>query len=324
MRMKTEKRPAPIGYANAGGLRNLPRNLAVDLRRNAGLYLIMLPILLWFLVFCYAPMFGLGMAFERFTPGKGFFASPWVGLQNFRNFFESIYFLRLIRNTLVLGLLDLAIGFPAPILLALMLNELRSKAFKRTVQTISYLPYFISTVILCGLIVLFVQSGGAISNLLVGFTGGKSVNLLGNGDSFRLVFVLSGVWQFVGYGSIIFMAALSAIDHEQYEAAVIDGAGRWKQLLHVTLPGIMPTVIVLLILKMSSLLSVASDKILLLYSPAIYEKADVIGTYVYRVGIINMDYGYSAAVGLFNSVVATILLLSSNAISRRFSESSLF
>lgn len=313
-----------LKYREKGGVRNLPHNLKVDFLRNKGCYLLIIPILIWFLIFHYAPMGGLVMAFQKYSPGKGILHSTWVGFKNFEKFFSSIYFWRLIKNTAVLGLMDLAISFPAPIIFALLLNEVRLKKYKKFVQTCSYLPYFVSTVIMCGLVVDFVQGGGVISNMLARYTGGVSQNLLGDGDNFRIIFVLTTVWQNLGYGSIIYIAALSNADQELYDAAVVDGAGRWKQTRYITLPAISPTIIVMLILKMSTLLNVAADKVLLLYSPGIYDKADVISTYVYRTGILEYNYSFSTAVGLFNSVIATVLLLGANAISRRVSESSLF
>jgi putative aldouronate transport system permease protein len=229
-----------------------------------------------------------------------------------------------MRNTTAIGLLDLVLGFPAPIIFALLLNEVKNKYFKKTVQTISYMPYFISMVVIAGLIKDFTQSGGVISDIIASLTNSSAVNLLGESKYFWWIYVLSGIWQGFGYGSIIYMASLSSIDQQLYEAAVMDGANRWKQTLHITLPGLAPTITILLIMRMGSLFAVGSDKILLLYSPAIYETADVINTYVYRVGLVEMNYGFSTAVGLFNSVVGTTFLLITNAICRKYSETSLF
>lgn len=313
-----------IGYIENGGIKAVPHNLAVDFRRNRAIYFMCIPIIVWYLIFCYRPMFGIVMAFQRFAPAKGIWHSPWIGFDNFTNFFTGPYFWRLLRNTAVLGVLDLLVNFPAPILFALLLNEVKAAKFKKVVQTISYMPYFISMVVICGLIVDFTKSGGVISNLVASITGTESQNLLGNPNYFRPIFIISGTWQGVGYGSIIYLAALSGVDQELYEAAVVDGAGRWKQTIHITIPSILPTVIIMLIMRMGSVLQVSSDKVLLLYSPATYEKADVISTYVYRVGLQNYDYGYSTAVGLFNSIIGTALLLTTNAISKKYSETSLF
>jgi putative aldouronate transport system permease protein len=269
-------------------------------------------------------MSGILMAFQDYSPIKGIFGSKWVGLRNFTDFFSSIYFGRTLGNTLALSLLDLFFGFPMPILFALLLNEVHHRVFKRTVQTLSYLPYFISMVVICGLIIDFTRSGGIISNLLASMSGGASQNLLGDPKYFRTIYIVSGIWQGVGYGSIIYLSALSSVDAELYEAARIDGANRWRQTLAITLPGIAPTIIMLLILKMGSMLAVGTDKILLLYSPATYSTSDVIGTYVYRKGLLDQSYGYSTAVGLFNSIVNTVFLLVTNWLSRKFTESSLF
>ncbi len=325
--MKKEKSAEKVRilkYTRRGGIRNLPHNLKVDFLKNKGCYLLILPILIWFVVFHYLPMGGLVMAFENYRPGKGIFGSDWVGFANFQRFFSSIYFWRLIKNTVILGLMDLAISFPSSIIFALLLNEIRRKKFKKTVQTVSYMPYFVSTVIMCGLVVDFVQGGGVISKMIAGLTGGVSQNLLADGNNFRIIFALTTVWQNLGYGSIVYIAALTSVDQELYDAAVVDGAGRWKQTLHITLPSISPTIIVMFILRMSTLLNVSSDKVLLLYSPGIYDKADVISTYVYRTGILEYNYSFSTAVGLFNSVIATALLLISNAVCRKVTDSSLF
>lgn len=282
------------------------------------------PIIIWFIIFCYIPMGGIAMAFEQYSPVKGLLGSKWIGMDNFMAFFQGPYFGRLMRNTVTLGVLDLVIGFPAPIIFALLLNEIGKKSFKKTVQTISYMPYFISSVVLCGLVTDFCSSGGVLSNLVAVLTNSEGRNLLGVSGYFRPIFILSNLWQGFGYGSIIYLASLSSVDQELYEAAVMDGANRMKQTLHITLPGIAPTIIILLILRISTLLQVSSDKILLLYNPSIYNTADVINTYVYREGLQNYNYGLSASVGLFNSLIATALLLITNRISAKYSETSLF
>lgn len=312
------------GYIVHGGFRGVVHNLRLDMKRNKLIYIMLVPIVVWFIIFAYVPMFGLVMAFERYSPAKGILGSTWVGFQNFIDFFTGPFFFRLIKNTVILGVLDLVINFTAPVVFALLLNEITRKRFKKLVQTISYMPYFISAVVVCGLIISFTQSGGVISNLVSFLYGGESVNLLSKSEAFRPIFILSNMWQGLGYGSIIYLAALSGIDQELYEAAVVDGAGRWKQTLHITIPGIMPTIIIMLIMRMGMVFAVGGDKILLLYSPAIYDTADVINTYVYRIGIQQYDYGLSTAVGLFNSLVGTALLLITNAISRKVSETSLF
>ncbi|MDR2749974.1 MAG: ABC transporter permease subunit [Clostridiales bacterium] len=294
-----------------------------DFRVNKGIYLILAPVLLYFIIFNYLPMFGIVIAFQDFVPRKGVFGSDWVGLSNFLDFFKSVYFGRLLRNTFLMSFYDLLWGFPMPIILALLLNEIKNGLFKRSVQTLSYMPYFISTVVIAKMISDFTQSNGAITDLLV-FFGGNRVNMLGESNFFRSIFVGSNIWQGIGFGSIIYLAALSGVDQELYEAAVLDGANRWKQTVHITMPGIAPTIIIMLILRIGTLLYVGFDKIILLYGPSTYETADVISSFVFRKGLIEANYGYSAAVGLFNSVVNLALLITANKISRRYSETSLF
>ncbi|GBF74103.1 sugar ABC transporter permease [Paenibacillus sp. 598K] len=295
------------------------RALVMNYKRHTMIYWMTLPVVLYFIVFHYVPMAGVMMAFQDYSPKTGIFGSEWVGLQNFIDFFQSPNFVRVLRNTLALSLLDLLFGFPAPIILALLLNEIRSRLFKRAVQTISYLPYFLSTAIIAGLIHDFTSSSGPITTLL-----GRSDNLLSLPEMFRTIFVSTNIWQFMGYSSIIYLAALSRVDSEQYEAAKIDGAGYWKQCIHVTIPGISSTIIIMLILNLGQMLNVNFEKVLLLYNSAVYETADVISTFIYRQGILSHNYGYSTAVGLFNSVIGLILIVSANYVSKKYSETRLF
>jgi ABC-type polysaccharide transport system, permease component len=299
------------------------RQLIANYKRHKMIYWLTLPVVVYFLIFSYLPMAGLIMAFQDFKPSKGFFGSEWVGFQHFVDFFTSPNFWRVTRNTIVLSLMELAFGFPAPILFALMLNEVKNRLFKRTVQTISYLPYFLSTAIIAGLIRDFMSSTGPISTTLAPIMG-KAVNLLSVPEYFRAIFISTNIWQFMGYISIIYLAALTRVDPELYDAARMDGAGYWKQCWHVTLPGISSTIIIMFILNMGQLLSVNFEKILLLYNSAIYETADVISTYIYRQGILSQNYGYSTAVGLFNSVIAMLLILGANYVSKKYSETHLF
>ena len=312
------------GYWQDGGIRAVPHNLLLDIRRNKVIYICLACILAFFIIFNYIPMTGLLMAFEDFSPVKGFFGSKWVGLENFITFFKGPFIGRLLRNTIVIGVLDLVVNFPAPIIFALILNEITRKKFKKVVQTLSYMPYFVSAVVVCGLVINFTEAGGVISTMVASLTGGTPQNLLTESNSFWLVYVLQNMWQGLGYGSIIYLAALSSVDQELYEAAYCDGAGRWKQTLHVTLPGILPTIILMLIMRMGSVFSVGADKILLLYSPANYEFADVINTYIYRMGLQQYDYGLSTAVGLFNSIIGTIMLVGTNKICKKVTGSSMF
>lgn len=292
-------------------------------KRNKVKYLMILPIVIYFIIFSYKPMYGIIIAFKDYKPHLGIAASEWVGLDNFKRFFADPNAFRVIKNTFIISLTTLIFGFPAPIILALLINEIKSKVFKRIVQTITYMPYFISLVVMCSLIKVFTQSDGLINDFLVQF-GFQRTNLLANKNFFIPIYVISGIWQSIGWNSIIYLAALSGIDQEQYEAAKIDGAGRLAQIWHVTLPGIRSTIIILLVLRIGGLLSVGFEKILLLYSPSTYQVADVISTYVYRMGILNADFSYSTAIGLFNTLVNVTLLLIANRIAKKTANSGLF
>ncbi len=294
-----------------------------DIRRNWMIYLLALPVIAYYLIFHYGPMYGLQIAFKDFSPARGIWGSPWVGFKHFMSFFDGIYFWRLIRNTLLINIYELLFAFPAAIILALLLNEIRGMMFKRWVQTISYLPHFISIVVVAGMMFDFLSRDGLISQLL-GFIGITPIDFLKEAGWFRFLFVSSGIWQGIGWGSIIYLASIANIDPTLYEAAKIDGANRWRQTFHITIPGIMPTIVIMLILNMGNMLSVGSDKVLLLYNPLTYETADVISTYVYRKGILEASYSFTAAVGLFNSVISFILIVSANAISKRVSENKLW
>jgi len=297
--------------------------ILLDIKRNKYIYIMLLVVVAWYVIFCYVPMYGAIIAFKDYSIGRGIFNSPWVGFTHFVSFFSDINFMRVVRNTFLINIYDILWGFPAPIIMALLLNEVRNQYFKKTIQTLSYLPYFISMVVVCGIIVDFTSTNGIINQLLSNF-GFEKVNLLSKSEFFRTVYISSGIWQNVGWGSIIYLAALTNISPELYESAVIDGAGRWKQLIHITLPGIASTIIVLLILRMGSIMSVGFEKIILLYNPLTYETADVIASYVYRKGLLNADYSYSTAIGLMNSVINFLFLVVSNWLSRRYTESSLW
>ena len=321
--MMTSKKTIRV-YKIGGGIWAVPHNLLIDIRRNPILYLLLGIILLYFLIFNYAPMVGLVMAFEDYSPAKGIFQSRWVGLHNFEVFFSGPFVGRLIRNTVWIGLLDLVADFPAPIIFALLLNEIHQKAFKKVVQTISYMPYFISAVVACGMVISFTQSGGVISQLFAFAFDGKSVNLLNEKSWYRPIYILQNTWQGLGYGSIIYLAALSGIDQGLYDAAECDGAGYVRKMWHVTLPGITSTIVMMFILRMGVVFSVGADKTLLLYSAANYEVSDIINTYVYRMGMEQQDYGLSTAVGLFNSIIGTIMLVSSNQVLKKLTGSGMF
>lgn len=299
------------------------QSIAAELKKNKYLYILAIPVVAFYLIFLYGPMFGLVIAFKDYNIGQGFLASKWVGLKYFKEYFGSVYFLRTLSNTFIISLMDIVFGFPFPIIFALMLNELKGKWFKKTVQTASYLPHFISVVVICGMITDFFGTDGLITNIISKITG-ENMNYIGDPRYFRSIFVGTNIWQQFGWGSIIYIAALAGVDTELYEAATIDGAGRWKQLWNVTIPGIMPTIMIMLILKVGRVLSVGYEKIILLYSPQTYEVADVISSYTYRSGISGARYSYSTAVGLFQSVVNITILFIGNRLSEKYTETALF
>jgi putative aldouronate transport system permease protein len=299
------------------------RRVWTDLRRNAYVYLMLAPVVAYYLVFHYGPMYGAIIAFKDFSPAQGILGSPWIGLENFQDFFSSVYVVRLLRNTLAINLLDVLFGFPAPIILALLLNELTSTHFKRMVQTITYLPHFMSLVVVVGIMIDFLARDGLINSLLSAF-GIQPTAFMQDANWYWSLYVGSSIWQAVGWGSIIFLASIANVDPTLYEAAVVDGANRWRQMLHVTLPGIMPMVLTLLILRIGMMMSVGYEKTILMYNPSTYDTADVISSYVYRKGVLGMDYGFSAAVGLFNSGINFAFLIVANRLSRRANQTSLW
>lgn len=310
----------------SGGLHNkgiIVNVIIKDIKMNKYKYLMILPVIIYFILFSYKPMYGIIIAFQNYMPFKGITGSEWVGLQHFKTFITDVYFARVLRNTFLISIYSIFWGFPAPIILALLLNEIKSSTFKRTVQTVSYLPHFISLIIICGVIKQFSYMDGALNDI-INFITGQRIPLLQKPDLFRLIYILSDIWQETGWGTIIYFAALAGIEQEQYEAAIIDGAGRFKQMLHVTLPGLAPTIVVLFILRMGGILSVSFEKILLLYTPLTFETADVIATYVYRKGLLEGGWSYSSAVGLFNSVVSIFFLLVTNFLSKKVSKISIF
>ena len=303
--------------------KKLSERIVIELKKNKYLYILSIPIFLYFILFKYLPMFGLTLAFKDYNIMKGVADSEWVGLKYFKEFFSSVYFTRTLLNTFIISLMDIVIGFPIPIIFALLLNELRGKYFKKFVQTASYLPHFISMVVICGMITDFFSTNGLISTL-VSKLGGENMNYIGNPSYFRQIFVGTNIWQQLGWNSIIYIAALAGVDRDLYEAAAVDGAGRWRQLIHITLPGISGTIVIMLIMRLGQVLSVGYEKIILLYTPQTYDVADVISSYTYRAGIINQRYSYSIAVGMFQSVINVIILLTANTISKKVTETSLF
>jgi putative aldouronate transport system permease protein len=299
-------------------------NLIVkNYRTNKWLFWMIAPIVVYLIIFSYIPMGGLLMAFQDYSLFKGILGSKWVGFDNFIAFFNGLYFTRTLTNTLILSGLDLLFSFTAPIVFALMLNEVKRLRYKRIIQTVSYMPHFISIIVVASLILEFTTSTGIIASI-VSSLGGIGRSYISKPQYFRLIYIVSNIWQTIGFGSIIYLAALSGISEEQYEAARIDGAGRIRQLIHVTLPGIASTIIIMLIMRMGQIMNINFEKILLLYSPATYQTGDVIMTYVYRMGILGQKYGYSTAVGLFNSVIGLIMIILANALSKKYTETSMF
>jgi putative aldouronate transport system permease protein len=283
--------------------------------------------MLYFLIFDYIPMFGIIVAFKDISPFEGvsaIFTSEWVGFKHFIRFWNSYYFWNVMRNTLLISGYKLLFGFPASVLLALLLNELRHAVYKRIVQTISYLPHFISTVVVAGLAMMVLSTDGGMVNAIIVQFGGEPIHFLGDPIYFRSVLIISHVWQTIGWGSILYLAAMTGIDPGLYEAAKMDGAGRTRQAWHITLPGIAPVMVLLLILSIGGLLNAGFEKVLLLYSPAVYEVADIIDTYVYREGLSKLDYSFATAVGLFKNVLAMFLILGANYIAKKMNQTGIW
>ena len=278
----------------------------------------------YLVIFHYLPMAGIVLAFQDYKIGRGVLGSDWVGFKWFIQFFESFYFWRLMRNTLLLSFYSIVFGFPVPIIFALMLNEMKVLPLKRVVQTVSYLPHFISLVIIVGMLVTFLSPNNGIVNIVIKSLGGEPVNFLGLQSWFRPLYIGSGIWQHFGFSSIIYLAAIAGISQELYDAAEVDGASRIQRIRFVTIPGMAPTIIILLILNLGRALVVDFEKVLLMYTPATYEVADVIATYVYRRGIIDSKYGFASAVGLFSNVINLIFLVIFNRLARRYTDTSLW
>lgn len=317
--MKKGKVSAPAGVAKTTGWARTRKILW----KNRAVYLMVLPVIIYYILFHYKPMYGIIIAFMDYNPRRGISGSDWVGFKHFVDFFTGPYFWRLLGNTLKLSLSTLVIGFPVPIILALLINELRSKKFSKAVQTITYMPHFVSMVVLCAMIRQFVGANGFITAFmgLFGYDGG---NLLNHGEYWIPIYVISNIWQGAGWGSIVYLAALTSIDSELYDAAKVDGANRWKQTLNVTIPCILPTIIIMLIMRVGQIMGVGYEKTILLYNEGIYDVADIISTYVYRRGLLDRQFSFSTAVGLFNSVVNFILVIAANQISKKTTETSLW
>lgn len=298
--------------------------LKKNFRKNWMLYVMILPVVIYYIIFAYTPMYGVLLAFKNYRIKEGILGSPWVGFSHFTRFFNSYNFVSLIKNTLGISVYSLLVGFPIPIIFALLLNYIKSRPLKKTVQMVSYAPYFISTVVICGMLTIFMNPDTGIFNTILNFFGFESVNFLAKPEWFKSIYVWSGVWQGMGWSSIIYISALSGVDYEMHEAAIVDGATKVQRILHIDLPSIKPTVIMMLILQLGSLMGVGFEKVYLLQNTLNKSAASVISTYVYEVGLVNSDYGYSTAVGLFNAVINVILLVAANQICKKVADESLF
>ncbi|MFB9659678.1 ABC transporter permease [Glycomyces mayteni] len=317
MTLTSTERPAPAPAAPPPPRRRKRRQTWREaFRRDWQLYSLALLPLIFFAIFKYGPMVGNVIAFRRFRPGGSIFGDEWVGFRYIEMFINDPSFWHVFTNTAILGGLTLVVCFPLPIVLALLLNEVRKRHFKKIVQSISYLPHFLSVVIVVGMLMQLLSLQGTV-NQIIGAFGGEGIPFLQRPEWFRTVYVGSEVWQTVGWGTILYLAALTSVDDSLYEAARIDGAGRWRQTWHVTLPGIRPTMITLLILNIGTFLNVGFEKVLLLYNPLTYQTADVISTYLYRVGLVSNNLSYAAAIGLFQALIGLVMVLSANLISRR-------
>lgn len=300
------------------------RRIKKSVKKDFLLYAILIVPVIYFIVFKYIPMYGIVLAFRKYDAGGSMFGTQWVGLKYFKQFMSDPGFWNIFKNTFLLSIYNFVIGFPIPIIFALLLNEINNKVFKKFVQTVSYLPKFFSTVVVVGIIqAVLSPSTGILNQVLVHF-GHKAIFFLNEPSWFRTIYISSDIWQFMGWNAILYIAALANVDPQLYEAAEIDGANRWKQTLHVTIPGIMPTIVITFILAAGYILSVGFEKVLLLYSPNIYDVADVLQTYVYRLGIIGNNYSYTTAIGLFQSAISLVLIWSVNKFSKKFSETSLW
>lgn len=311
-------RPVP------GGRTGFDRRTLKRLLTSWQLYLCLLPAVIYLFLFNYMPMYGLVIAFKNYKPGLGIGGSEWVGLKHFQQFVTSVQFPVLMRNTFLLSVYSLIFGFPMPVLLALMLNEVRNLPFKKVVQNATYIPYFISTVVMVAMIINFTSVDIGVINTFIQWFGGTPVDFMGKSEYFRTLYVVSGIWQSMGWNSIIYFAALAGVDPQLYEAAQIDGASRLQRIWHVSLPGIAPTMIMLFILNCGSLLNVGYEKVYLMQNSLNMDVSEVISTYVYKVGLLGAKFSYTSAIGLFNTLINFALLLAVNFISRRVSDVGLF
>ncbi len=294
------------------------------MRREWQIYVLLAPTIIWFILFLYKPMYGLQIAFKDYSIFRGIAGSPWVGFEHFQTLFESDTFVRALKNTVIISALSMMFGFPMPIILALMFNEVLNQTYKKTAQTLVYLPHFISTVIIAGIVVTAFSPSAGIVNTIIGWFGIEPIYFLTKPEWFRPIFIGSGIWQEAGFSSIVFLAAIAGVNPSLYESAVVDGASRWQMMWKITLPSIMPTIIIMLIIRIGNILEIGFELVILLYQPATYQTADVINTFIYRQGLQGGQYDVAAAAGLFNAVVAFVLVMTANTISRRVSRTSLW
>ncbi|MDL2294261.1 ABC transporter permease subunit [Ruminococcaceae bacterium OttesenSCG-928-D13] len=323
--MKAAQAAAPSGgkkHRTGPGLN--PKRFWSYMKGHYWLYLFLLPAVLYLIIFHYVPLYGVQIAFRDYSPKFGITGSPWVGLEHFKVFINSYFFGETFRNTLLLSLFTLVFSFPVPIILALLLNQMPGKRYRRVVQTVTYAPYFISMVVICGMIRIFLAPSSGLVNNLITMFGGQSINFMGEPGWFRTIYVVSGVWQNTGWNAIIYLAALSGVSPELHEAAVVDGASKLQRIWHIDIPSILPTAMILLILNAGSLMSVGFEKAFLLQTGSNISTSEIISTYVYKAGIESQRYSYAAAVGLFNSVINLVLLLVMNAVSKKTTKSSLW
>ncbi|MEK3884030.1 ABC transporter permease subunit [Paenibacillus sp. PL2-23] len=296
----------------------------VKIKQNYELYLFLMPAVLIYLVFKYYPMYGVQIAFKDFRASKGIWGSEWVGFEHFVRFFEAYNFWPIMQNTILLSVYSLIFSFPIPIIVALMLNQMLAKRYKKFVQTVIYAPHFISTVVLVGMLGVFLSPNSGIVNHIIVFFGGEPILFMADEGWFRPLYVLSGIWQETGFATIIYLAALAGVNPELHEAAIMDGASKWKRVKHVDIPSIMPTIIILMVLAVGSIMSVGFEKAYLMQSDLNYAASNIIPTYVYELGIQKAQYSFSAAIGLFNAIINVVLLVTVNRIAKRLTETSLW
>ena len=323
MSSSVEQSKVDQARSRAVGQRRLDR-IVDHFKRDWQLYLMLLPTIIWLLIFLYKPMYGLQVAFKDYSVFRGVANSPWIGFEHFETLFGNDQFIRAIKNTFIISFYSLLIGFPMPILLALMFNEILNKTFKKTAQTIVYLPHFISSVIIAGIVIAAFSPSSGVVNTIISAMGFEPVYFLTKPEWFRPIFIGSTIWQEVGFQSIVYLAAIAGVSPTLYESAVVDGASRWQMMWRITLPSILPTIIIMLIIRIGNLLEVSFEMIILLYQPATYETADVVNTFIYRQGLLGGQYDLAAAAGLFNAVVAFVLVITANTISRRYSNTSIW